>query len=222
MVNTHRYPMPRVRHHVSPQVYLPVGSLSMVPAWYPPVFARPDWAAWFANGKPADVLDIGCGRGALLLGHANANQDQNILGLEVRESLVQWINTVVDGERLANVRALWYSTANGLDWIDTGSIKMAMYLFPDPWPKKRHHKRRAFTPDFLSMVYRVLQPGGCLYLATDRPDVDEYQRAVLAEDPRWNISDCNDSTWPFEHRTDQQMFCDRKGIPYVRYVAQRH
>lgn len=221
MVNTHRYPMPRVRHHVSPQVYLPIGTLSVIPAWYPPIVEAPQWHEWFANGKPANVLDIGCGRGALLLAYAAAHPELNILGLEVRESLVRWINTVVDGERMPNVRALWYTLANGLDWIAPASIQMAMYLFPDPWPKKRHHKRRAFTPQFISMIHSVLAPGGCLYLATDRPDVDEYQRAVLAADPRWTVSDCDDASWPFQQQTDQQMFCDRKGIPYVRYVAQR-
>ena len=64
------------------------------------------------------------------------------------------------------------------------------------------------------MLFRVLKPGGRVHLATDRPDVDEYQRKVLATDPRWEVQE---TPWPFPFKTDQQLFSERKGIPYVTY-----
>jgi tRNA (guanine-N7-)-methyltransferase len=215
MLDLRKYPMPRVRHHVSPQLYMPADRQHVAPTWYPPLIDVAPWTEWFGNGRPADVLDLGCGRGTFLLHHALTFPDRNILGIEVRSMLTRYLADVIGGEGIAN--ALWYSVANGLRWIDTASIRYAVYLFPDPWPKKRHVKRRAFTPGFLDEVRRVLQPGAPLYLATDRPDVDDYQREVLNAHGGFTIID--DEPWPFPFKTDQQMFCERKDIPYVTYMA---
>lgn len=222
MVNHHKYPIPRVRHHVSPQLYAPASAQRILPSWYPPVITDAPWQDWFGNGRPATVLDLGCGRGGFLLGFAAAHPEHNVLGVEVRQTLVTWINGVIDGEHLPNARAVWYTLANGLEWIAPESIQTAFYLFPDPWPKKRHYKRRAFTPDFVRMITRVLAPGGRLYLATDRPEVDAYQTAVIEATGGLAVSPLHEgASWPFEHRTDQQRFCDRKDIPYAWRFAQR-
>ena len=214
-----KYPIPRVRHHVSPQVYLPETQQHIRPAWYPPVIESLDWGRIFRNGAPPRVLDIGCGRGGFLLEHALHVPDVNILGLEVREVLVDWINSVIDGENVPNARALWYTVANGLQWIDSGSIDYAVYLFPDPWPKKRHHKRRLFSSVFLDELQRILVPQGKLFLATDVEEVDAYQRSVIAHHGRFTISDLDNASWPFPFTTDQQRFCHRKHIPYKLMVA---
>lgn len=221
MIDFRNYPIPRVRHHVNPQVYLPASQYQGDVRWYPPTIDQADWKTWFHNGLPARVLDIGCGRGGFLLDHALAYPDVNILGLEVRGILVDWTNGVINGERIPNARALWYSVANGLQWIADHSIDYAVYLFPDPWPKRRHHKRRAFVPGFLDELNRVLTPNGRLYLATDRPDVDEYQREVIAEHGIFTVHDLTPEEWPFAFTTDQQRFCHRKNIPYTLAYAAR-
>lgn len=196
---------------------MPASRQVITPSWYPPVVEQADWTSWFGNGRAAEVLDIGSGRGTFLLHHALTFPNRNILGIEVRRMLTTYTNEVIRGEGIANAYALWYTMANGLPWIAEGSIRYATYLFPDPWPKKRHAKRRAFTSEFLDEVRRVLIPGGCLYLATDRPDVDEYQREVLGSHGGFSVVD--GEPWPFPFKTDQQMFCDRKSIPYVQYMA---
>jgi len=221
-IDFRRYPMPRVRHHVSPQLYLPLEQQHIRPSWYPPLIERAPWAEWFGNGAPADVLDIGCGRGGFLLDHALAFPDQNILGLEVRTMLVQWIDTVIQGEHLTNAHAAWYSAVNGLGFIGDASIQYAVYLFADPWPKKRHHKRRLFSAPFLDELDRVLVPGGRLYMATDVPEVAEHQQATLVEHGRFSVHPItDDDPWPFPFTTDQQRFCERKGIPYTLFYATR-
>ncbi len=217
-----KYPIPRVRHHVGPQSYLPANQQHRLPAWSPPPIEEALWSEWFANRSAATVLDIGCGRGGFLLRHALFKPELNILGIEVRDSLVSWINSVVRGERIPNAHALWYSVANGLHWISDASVQYATYLFADPWPKKRHHKRRAFTQGFLDELYRVLIPNGVLYLATDRADVDDHQRSVLSNHGGFLINDLNPTSWPFPFPTDQQDFCNRKGIPYTLYSAIRN
>lgn len=219
MLDLRKYPMPRVRHHVSPQLYMPAGRQHVSPTWYPPLIDVAPWSEWFGNGRPADVLDLGCGRGTFMLHHALSFPDLNIMGIEVRSMLTRYLAEVIGGEAIANAHAQWYSVANGLRWIDAGSIRYATYLFPDPWPKKRHYKRRAFTAEFLDDVHRVLQSDGVLYLATDRTDVDAYQREVLTAHGGFEIVD--HEPWPFAFRTDQQMFCERKDIPYVTYHARR-
>ncbi len=217
-----KYPIPRVRHHVNSQAYFPAEQHHRLPAWYPPANIEPDWGSWFKNGLPPSVLDIGCGRGAFLLRHALANPTANILGLEVRKPLVDYINEVALGEQLPNAHAEWYSAVNGLRFIPSGSVEYAVYLFPDPWPKKRHHKRRAFSAEFLSELHRVLVPQGLLYLATDREEVDLHQRAVLGASELFSVSNpLGAGKWPFDFATDQEMFCHSKGIPYVQYYAQR-
>lgn len=216
-----KYPIPRVRHHVSPQSYLPVTSQHVLPSWYPPPITSALWSEWFGQGAGADVLDIGCGRGGFLLQYALRHPNHNVLGLEVREILVEWINGVIRGEDITNARALWYSVANGLDWIPDGSIEIATYLFADPWPKKRHHKRRAFSSPLLHQIHRILKPDGILYLATDREDVYMHQHEVIARHGRFTIETVTPELWPFDFQTDQQAFCERKGIPYGLYRAFR-
>lgn len=202
---------------------MPASQQQFIASWYPPVRHDAEWATWFANGRAADVLDLGCGRGAFLLRHAVSHPQLNILGIEVRAVLPDYINGVARGEGIPNAHAEWYSLANGLDWIETESIEYAVYFFPDPWPKKRHHKRRAFTVEFLAMLHRVLKPGARLWLATDREDVDVHQREVIGASPLFTLGpNETDQTWPFPFCTDQQLFCDSRSIPYVRYSAIRN
>ena len=72
--------------------------------------------------------DIGCGMGKFTIEFALANPEFNVLGLELRKRAVEWINTVIDSEKIPNVRALWYSVVNGLDFIESSSIEKIFYL----------------------------------------------------------------------------------------------
>ncbi|NQW29851.1 MAG: methyltransferase [Ignavibacteria bacterium] len=223
-INFKKYPVPRVRHHSNPQVYLPAHQAQKDLEWYPPVIAQPSWDEFFQNGRSADVLDIGCGRGGFLLSHALNHPEMNILGVEVRNMLVDWTNKVIAGENIPNAHVVWYSMANGLQWIPSNSINYATYLFPDPWPKRRHKKRRAFTLEFLDELSRVLKPNGKLYLATDRPEVASHQHELIDESVTFELVDVItepllENSWPFIFKTDQQRFSERKGIPYTYSIA---
>ena len=74
---------------------------------YPPLREQPEWGSWFADGGPGTVLDLGCGRGAFLIRHALTHPEINILGIEVRESLAEYINGVIAGEKIPNAHAEW-------------------------------------------------------------------------------------------------------------------
>jgi tRNA (guanine-N7-)-methyltransferase len=225
-----KYPRPRSRHHVSPNQYMPRDRIKIEPAYYPPLYERLQWHEHFANGSAPQFLDIGCGMGKFLLETALAEPQKNVLGLEVREYAVQWIQSVIRGERprgvLDNAETLWYSVANGLGFIETASIEKIFYFFPDPWFKKRHQFKRAFTPQFLDECARVLRPDGALYLMTDVPEVDIVQREMMRthgaftfEEYSANASD--NEAWGLSARTDQEEFSLRKNIPYIRLKCRK-
>lgn len=216
-----KYPRPRSRQHVSPNQYLAKDRIRIEPNYYPPLRSSALWHEHFANAHAPQYLDIGCGMGRFLLETALAEPEKNILGLEVREYAADWIRGVIEGERprgvLGNAAALWYSVANGMPFIASASIEKIFYFFPDPWFKKRHHYRRAFTPAFLDECARVLAPEGTFYLMTDVPIVDAYQRETLRRHGMFAFEECpNDGAWGLTAQTDQEIFSLRKNIPYVR------
>jgi len=82
---------------------------------------------------------------------------------------------------LHNVRIIQHDATEVLQWqLPSASLDTVLLFFPDPWPKKRHHKRRLVTPAFLAQVARCLRTGGCMYLATDWPDYLHHVHDCLA------------------------------------------
>lgn len=207
-----------MRHHTAPNLYLPVNTGAFQPEYYPPSPQTLPWETLFADGNPPAALDIGCGRGAFLIEFAGEHATTNIFGIEVRKHAVDWINTIIDGENVGNAAALWYSVVNGLPFIESGTITAVFYFFPDPWIKKKHFKRRAFTVQFLDELHRVLAEGGKLYLMTDVPEVEEYQREILVEHGGFSIEHSIDWNLP---QTDQERFCLKKNIPYRRAICEK-
>jgi len=215
-IDYRKYPLPRLRHHGSAYLYVPLHQLRVRPPGYPPVPQQLDWGEFFANGMPPENLDVGCGEGGFLVRFALLYPQENILGIEVRKVLAEWLSGVLRGEHIPNAAVLWYSIVNGLPFLQDASVNRIFYLFPDPWPKKRHQKRRALTPFVLQEFARVLRPEGVLYIATDFPALDEYHRQVLdatglfryeyvATDEQWGLPE-----------SDRERACRRNGVPYVR------
>ena len=188
--------------------------------FYPPIYNNINWSELFANGIAPSVLDIGAGRGGAMMEYALLHPEINILGVELRWTAVDWVNEVIAGEKISNAKMLWYTVANRLPFIDDNSIDSIFYLFPDPWPKNRHAKRRAFTVAFLEELYTKLKPNGKLYLATDVPLVDEYQQEVLKEFGKFSFKYVNEDEW-IVPTTDQQDFCLKKDIPFIRMVCEK-
>lgn len=219
-INYKKYPfIAKIRHHVSSNNYMPISELSIMPENYPEPIKELDWAKTFGNSNAANILDIGCGKGVFLISYALENPDSNILGIEIRSEAVEWINQVVDGEEIPNCRAIYYTMANGLPFIESNTIEKVFYLFPDPWPKRRHFRRRAFGLPFLEEVYRVLKPGGALHLATDVDYVHEYHNKVLNSFGKFEVRELADRTeWNFPN-TNKENFCVRKNIPVFRLIC---
>ena len=128
------------------------------------------------------VLDIGFGDGEALVTNALNNPTVDYLGLEVHEPGIGHLLLLLEQTRIMNVRVIARDAADVVpELLPPASFDAVDLLFPDPWPKKRHHKRRLVQPPFVAELARVLKPGGFLHVATDWADYARHTREVLAQ-----------------------------------------
>ena len=141
-----------------------------------------DFAAFFGNDRPVE-LEIGSGKGGFLLRQARTYPGRNYLGIEWANKFYRYSVDRMRRWGLTNVRILRTDARDFLvRRVPDCSIEWLHVYFPDPWPKKRHHKRRLFTPDFVQAVVRTLPTGGRLTVATDHAEYfEQIERNVLAE-----------------------------------------
>jgi tRNA (guanine-N7-)-methyltransferase len=130
-----------------------------------------DWSVMFGNDHPVE-LEVGFGKGLFLLNAALAHPEVNFAGVEIVRKYQLFTATRMAKRVLHNVRLAWGDACAFLrDHVPAASLGAVHVYFPDPWWKKRHHKRRVFTPEFAALCQRALRPGGRLHVATD---VEEY------------------------------------------------
>ena len=130
------------------------------------------------------VLDIGFGDGEALVTNALNNPGVDYLGVEVHEPGIGHLLLLLEHAGAGNVRVVARDAAEVVpQLLADASFDAVDLLFPDPWPKKRHHKRRLVQPPFVAELARVLKPGGFLHVATDWADYARHTREVLAQSP---------------------------------------
>ncbi len=127
---------------------------------------NPQPSRHFDNTNPV-WLEIGFGNGEALLHMAALLPDINFIGIEVHAPGVGHLLAGIDAAGLTNVRVMRHDAVEVLDALDTGTLARVLVFFPDPWHKKRHHKRRIIQNETIRSVQRTLQPGGHLHCATD-------------------------------------------------------
>ncbi len=139
-----------------------------------------NFSAAFGRDAPV-MLDIGFGNGNALAALAAQQPKNNYLGIEVHRPGVGHLLRRLHDENLANVRVLCADATDVLTRnISDASLAAVYLLFPDPWPKQRHHKRRLVQSEFIELVRHKLKLRGVLHLATDWQDYAEHMRTVLA------------------------------------------
>lgn len=135
--------------------------------------------ACFPNRAPLEV-DVGCGDGTFLVRQAARHPERNFLGIERLVGRVNLVGQGVVCERLTNVRTLCLESAYAVRYLLPGeSVSVFHVLFPDPWPKQRHQRRRLVNEAFVNAMIRALVPEGELRLATDDPDYHEQMLQIL-------------------------------------------
>jgi tRNA (guanine-N7-)-methyltransferase len=144
-----------------------------------------DLDALFGRAAPC-VLDIGFGDGEALVTCAANHSGVDYLGVEVHEPGIGHLLLLLEKANVSNVRVIARDAADVVRELADGSIDAVNLFFPDPWPKKRHHKRRLVQPEFIAEIARVLDSGGLLHVATDWADYAEHSRAVISADGRFS------------------------------------
>ena len=126
-----------------------------------------DFAALYGNENPVE-MEIGTGKGTFLTEQAKARPGVNFFGIEWANWFYRYAADRLRRNGCANARMV-RADANFFlnEFVRDGSLSVLHVYFPDPWPKKRHHKRRLIQPPFLKAVGRVLAPGGRLQVVTD-------------------------------------------------------
>lgn len=138
-----------------------------------------DIPAAFGRGAPL-MIEIGFGAGEALLSFAQAHPELNCLGIEVHPPGVGHLMLGLEREGLTNVRIVMHDAVEVFEQrLAPGSVALIHIFFPDPWPKKRHHKRRLIQPEFAALLARALAPQGVLRLATDWEHYAHHMREVL-------------------------------------------
>jgi len=144
-----------------------------------------DLADAFPTRQPLEV-DLGCGKGRFLLARASAHPETNFLGVDRMLKRIRKVDRKAVRRHLDNVRLVRVEAYYAVVYlIPPRSVRTYYIFFPDPWPKKRHHKNRLFNELFLEALDRTLEPEGSVHLATDHPPYFGEMEALLDADPRF-------------------------------------
>ena len=148
-----------------------------------------DLSQVFGRSAPK-VLEIGTGTGENIVALASRHSDNDYLALEVHTPGVGKLIRQAVALNLSNIRVICHDAVEVLaHQIDDKTLDQILIFFPDPWPKKRHHKRRLLQPEFVALLRRKLQDHGRLFLATDWQDLAEHMLRVCdAEGELFNLA----------------------------------
>jgi len=150
-----------------------------------------DFSQVFGRTAPL-IVEIGFGSGDSLAKMAAANPDKDYIGIEVHRPGVGHLMLLLDQLGLTNVRIYCHDAIEIIERkIADNSLAGVHLFFPDPWPKKKHHKRRIVRPSFVELLTRKLQPGGYFHAATDWQNYAENMLEVLSADS--GISNTSDT-----------------------------
>ena len=141
---------------------------------------QPDFSRIFGRGGPVHV-EIGTGRGTFLVNQAQSQPQVNFIGVERASKYYRHTVDRIGRWKLKNVKIIRIDAAEFLaNFVPADSVECFHIYFPDPWPKKRHHKRRFLNGENLEQLLRCLKPGGTIRVATDHADYFEQIRQVMA------------------------------------------
>ncbi|MBQ1925885.1 MAG: hypothetical protein II767_02270 [Proteobacteria bacterium] len=174
-----------------------------------------DWKAQNPIALPAEI-EIGSNRGCFLLGLARGRRDTSFLGIELKESLCRISANKLAREGLTNGHVIHADARLALPVLfEPGSVDAIYVLFPDPWWKKRHARRRLLDDSFFEMAHVFLKPGGHFVLKTDVLDYFDAVEEFLKASPCFEFVDIKDvpgnETWTLSTR---ERHCLEDGLPY--------
>lgn len=146
------------------------------------------------------LLEIGCGHGHWITAYAARHPEQFCVGIDLIGKRVTKSISKSQKAELENVHLIKGKAEELIEILpnDLG-IRDIVILFPDPWPKKRHHRRRLIQHDFLSEIALKTSSNANIYFRTDHLPYFEWTQEIILEHGKWDISD--EPGWPMEHST---------------------
>ncbi len=168
-----------------------------------------NFAEIFGNTAPL-IVEIGFGNGDSLAKMAAANPDKNYLGIEVHRPGVGHLLMLIEQMQLSNVRIYCHDAIEVLEQrVPDESLAGLHLFFPDPWHKKKHHKRRIVRESFVELIARKLAPNGYFHAATDWENYAEWMLDILNRAPQ------------FENLSSTQTYCERPDYRPLTKFEQR-
>jgi tRNA (guanine-N7-)-methyltransferase len=157
---------------------------TLLPRWGIPYRPEPlDLEQAFGRAAPK-ILEIGFGMGEGTAAIAHAHPEQDYVAVEVHTPGVGSLLRRIGEMGLTNVRVIQHDAVEVIEnMLSPGALDGVYIFFPDPWPKKRHHKRRLIQPRFASLIAGRLRPDGLLHVATDWEDYARHILATLSAEP---------------------------------------
>ena len=156
----------------------------------------PSLKEMFKNPKFNLHLDIGCAAGTFLIDLAIANPKWNYLGIEIRERLVKTAKLKVRAREIKNLYFVFGNAFNILNDVQSNfiinNVKSISFNFPDPWFKKRHHKRRVIQPEFINILSNSMQKGALIFIKTDVKDLYDYMDCTISSNFNFKKIDIKD------------------------------
>lgn len=190
------------------------------------------FAATFGRAAPR-LLDIGVGTGEATVAWAREHPERDVFAVEVHQPGLLRLLRTVEAEGLANLRAVEDDATAVVARTEPGSFDDIRILFPDPWPKRRHVRRRLVDPPFVHAATELLALGGRLHLATDWADYADQMRQSLTTDRRLTVEtdrrhrltegepERDPATWPHRPVTAYERRGGAAGRTITDLVARR-
>ena len=145
-----------------------------------PEDAKGKWHEIFGNDHPIHI-EVGSGKGAFITGMAKANPEINYIGIDIQKSVLSYALDKVLEADLPNIKLLWVDGDSLTNYFEDGEIDQLYLNFSDPWPKKRHEKRRLTYKTFLDTFKQILQEHGEIHFKTDNRGLFEYSLVSFSQ-----------------------------------------
>jgi tRNA (guanine-N7-)-methyltransferase len=187
--------------------------------------APADLRALFAQPLDTVRLEIGFGGAEHLIAQAQALPTTGFIGTDAFINGVAKALVAIDAHKLSNVRLYFGDASELIDWLPAGALSRIDLLYPDPWPKRRHWKRRFVQDDNLKRLARILNSGGELRFATDIADYAAYALARVLRSPDfvWTAEQASDwrKPWPDFAGTRYEAKAKREGRTPAYFIFRK-
>ena len=174
------------------------------------------WLKDWCHNRPLEI-EVGCGKGRFLLGRSLEESSHRLIGIDWSW---KWMKLGIDRaikNKRSNIR---YHKGDAHTFFENmlwnNSLTACHVYFSDPWPKKKHHKRRVLSPSFIQKIYRTLVDGGCLHISTDFfPYYSYIQNSIYSSHCPWtSIRHTNKRELFFNQQTSYEKKYQQEGRPF--------